>query len=147
MHKAVLILALAILALPAAALAQHDDHGDAEVAKVTAKWQSAYNAGDGAAVAALYTDDAVLMPPNSPPVTGGQAIEAFWSEAVGQGATTELTSKEVYAMGDMAVEVGMYSGTNADGSHQDHGHFTVIYKKVDGKWMMFRDMWNSDMSM
>ena len=147
MHKAVLVFALAILALPATALAQHDDHGNADVAKVTAEWQAAYNAGDGAAVAALYTKDAMLLPPNSAPVHGAEAIKAFWTEGVSQGATTELTSKEVYSMGDMAVEVGMYSGTNADGSHQDHGHFTVIYKKVDGKWMMFRDMWNSDMSM
>jgi uncharacterized protein (TIGR02246 family) len=146
MHKAVLVFALAMLALPVTALAQDDDHGTAEVAEVTAKWQAAYNAGDGAAVAALYTKDAALLPPNSAPVQGGEAITAFWSTAVGQGATTKLTSKEVYAMGDMAVEVGTYSGTNADGSHQDHGHFTVVYKKVDGKWMMYRDMWNSDMA-
>ena len=146
MHKAVLVFALGLLALPATALAQHDDHGNDEIVKVGAKWQAAFNAGDGAGIAALYTQDAMLLPPNSAPVSGTEAITAFWTAGVSQGATTELTSKEVYAMGDMAVEVGMYSGTNADGSHQDHGHFTVVYKKVDGKWMMYRDMWNSDMA-
>jgi uncharacterized protein (TIGR02246 family) len=141
-----MIFAMAMLALPATALAQYDDDGKSAVKKVTAKWQAAYNAGDGAAIAALYSNDAVLHPPNSAPVTGAEAIEAFWTQGASQGASTELTTKELYSMGDMAVEVGMYSGTNADGSHDDHGHFTVIYKKVDGKWMMFRDMWNSDMS-
>jgi uncharacterized protein (TIGR02246 family) len=146
MRKAGLFIAIALMALPGTALAQQGSSVDAEIANVGAKWQAAFNAGDGAAIGALYSDDASLLPPNSAPINGGEAITAFWSEAVGQGATTELTSKEVYSMGDMAVEVGMYSGTNADGSHQDHGHFTVIYKKVDGKWMMYRDMWNSDMS-
>jgi len=145
MHKAGLLFALALLALPTAALAQYGDEKP-DVSKVTAEWQAAYNAGDGAAIAALYTEDGMLMPPNSASVDGREAIAAFWTVAVAEGGSTELTTKEVYGSGDMAVEIGTYSGTNADGSHADHGHFTVIYKKVDGKWLMYRDMWNSDMS-
>ena len=145
MHKAVMVLSAALLALPATALAQHGDAAEA-IDAISAKWQAAYDAGDGAAIAALYSKDAVLHPPNSAPVHGAEAIEAFWSAATGTGGTTELTTEEVYSMGDTAVEIGMYAGTNADGSHSDHGHFTVIYQKMDGKWMMLRDMWNSDMS-
>lgn len=145
MRKAVMVLTAAMLALPATALAQHGDAEEA-IEAISAKWQAAYDAGDGAAIAALYSKDAVLHPPNSAPVHGAEAIEVFWSEAASTGSTTELTTKEVYSMGDTAVEIGMYTGTNADGSHSDHGHYTVIYQKMDGKWMMFRDMWNSDMS-
>jgi len=145
MHKAVMVLAAALLALPATALAQHGDAAEA-IDAISAKWQAAYDAGDGAAIAALYSKDAVLHPPNSAPVHGAEAIEVFWSAAASTGGTTELTTEEVYSMGDTAVEIGMYTGTNADGSHADHGHFTVIYQKMDGKWMMLRDMWNSDMS-
>lgn len=146
MRKAVMILAAALLALPATAMAQYGDDAHKAVEASAAKWQAAYNAGDGAAIAALYAKDAVLHPPNSAPVHGAEAIEAFWTAAVGEGGTTELTTEEVYAMGDMVVEVGMYSGTNADGSHADHGHYTVVYKKKGEHLMMFRDMWNSDMS-
>jgi len=146
MRKAVMILAAALLVLPATALAQYGDDAQRAVEASSAKWQAAYNAGDGAAIAALYTKDAVLHPPNSAPVHGSEAIEAFWTAAVGQGGTTELTTKEVYGMGDMAVEIGMYTGTNADGSHADHGHYTVVFKNEGGQWKMFRDMWNSDMS-
>ena len=145
MRRAGLLLAMALLMLPTAALAQYDEKKP-DISKVTAEWQAAYNAGDGAAIAALYTEDGMLMPPNSAPVDGREAIAAFWTQAVAAGGSTELTTKEVYGSGDMAVEIGMYSGTNADGTHSDHGHFAVIYKKVDGKWMMYRDMWNSDMS-
>lgn len=146
MRRAVTILVAVLLALPATALAQHDDAMKTELEAVTAKWKAAYDSGDGAAIAALYSKDAVLHPPNSAPVTGQEAIESFWSAAVSEGGNTELTTKEVYSMGDMAVEIGMYTGTNADGSHADHGHYTVVYKSEGGQWKMFRDMWNSDMS-
>jgi uncharacterized protein (TIGR02246 family) len=145
MRKVVTIIAAALLALPATGLAQHDDM-KADFEAMAAKWAAAYDSGDGAAVAALYSDDATLLPPNMAPVTGREAISEFWTMATANGGTTELKVKEVYSMGDMAAEVGTYSGTNADGSHGDHGHYTVIWKKVDGKWKMYRDMWNSDMS-
>lgn len=151
MRAPLLVLAAGLLAFPTLAGAQehkeHGDHGDVkkEIAAIGAKWQAAYNAGDGAAVAALYAEDAMLFPPNAGPVAGRAAIEAFWSQAASQGASDELKTKEVFAMGDMATELGTYSATAADGSHADHGHYMVVYKKVDGKWMMYRDTWNSDM--
>ena len=36
------------------------------------------NAGDAAGLASLYTNDAVLMPPNQAAVTGNQAIESWF---------------------------------------------------------------------
>ncbi|MCL7972014.1 MAG: nuclear transport factor 2 family protein [marine benthic group bacterium] len=144
MQKVVIILAAALLAFPATGLAQHDDV-KADFEAMSMKWKAAYDSGDGAAVAALYAEDAMLLPPNMDPVSGREAIAEFWTMATAAGGTTDLKVKEVYSMGDMAAEVGTYSGTNADGSHADHGHYTIIWKKVDGKWMMYRDMWNSDM--
>lgn len=146
MHKAVLIFALALLVVPATALAQHDDHGKAALKEMTPRWQAAYNAGDAAGVAALYTKDGVLLPPNSAPVDGREAIEAFWAVALEDGATGELTTKGMYGMGEAAAEVGMWVITGADGSHVDHGSYMLIYKQVDGEWQIASDIWNSDMS-
>ena len=146
MRKAVTLLVAALFALPATGLAQEKDM-KAEFQAMSAKWKAAYDAGDGEALGALYAKDAMLLPPNMAPVTGREAISAFWNAATEAGGTTELTVMEVHSMGDTAVELGMYSGTDADGNHADHGHYTVIWKKMDGKWMMYRDMWNSDMSM
>ncbi len=143
MQKVVTILAVALLALPATGLAQHADKADFEA--MSAKWKAAYDSGDGAAVAALYAEDAMLLPPNMEPVSGREAIAEFWTMVTANGGTTDLKVKEVYSMGDMAAEVGTYSGTAPDGSHTDHGHYTIIWKKMDGKWMMYRDIWNSDM--
>jgi len=146
MHKAVLIFALALLVLPTAALAQQDDHGKAGLKKMTPRWQAAFNAGDAAGLAALYTKDGVLLPPNSAPVDGREAIEAFWAAALEGGATGELTPKGMHGMGEAAAEVGMYVLTGADGSHLDHGSYMLIYKQVDGEWQIANDIWNSDMS-
>ena len=43
-------------------------------------WQSAIDAGDSAAVAAIYAEDGALLPPNSEAVNGQAAIEGFFVE-------------------------------------------------------------------
>lgn len=140
------LIAMALLALPATALAQADEYSKSSLKEMPTKWQAAYNAGDAASLAALYAEDGVLHPPNSAPVDGREAIQAFWATALESGGTSELTVKDMFAMGESAAEVGMWVGTAADGSHADHGHYTIIYKKVDGMWQIAYDMWNSDMS-
>jgi len=146
MRKAGLLIAMTLLLMPATALAQYGDHGGAALKEMTPKWQAAYNAGDAAGLAALYAKDGVLHPPNSAPVDGREAIEAFWAAVLESGGSTELTVKDMYSMGESAAEVGMWVGTGADGSHADHGHYTLIFKQVDGEWQISSDMWNSDMS-
>ena len=146
MRKTLLALAGLLVALPATALAQHDHHAKHdEIAAVTASWEKAFNAGDAAGVAALYTDDAALMPPGAEAVVGMEAIQAFWSEFIASGATVKIETKEVSGSGDMLVEIGTVVVTAPDGSHADHGPFLVVYKNVDGKWKMHRDIWNSSM--
>ncbi len=146
MRKAGIFIAMALLLVPATAMAQHDDHAMASLKEMTPTWEAAFNASDAAGIAALYTEDGTLLPPNAGPVTGREAIEAFWSAALEGGATGELKTKSLYAMGDHAAEVGTFVLTNADGSHLDHGAFTLVYKMVDGGWQIESDIWNSDMS-
>jgi ketosteroid isomerase-like protein len=118
MRKAGFLIIMALLAWPASALAQADEYSKTSLKDMTPKWQAAYNAGDAAGLAALYAKD----------------------------GSTELTVKDVHSMGESAAEVGMWVGTGADGSHEGHGHYTLIYEKVDGRWQIASDMWNSDMS-
>jgi hypothetical protein len=50
---------------------------DADVAAIRASveaWEEAFNAHDWAAVAAFYTEDAVMMAPNTPAVKGRAAV-------------------------------------------------------------------------
>jgi uncharacterized protein (TIGR02246 family) len=142
---AVGLVALALaLPLPAFAQAGGADLRPA-IEKVDRAWEKANNAGDAAALTALYTKDAVVMPPGADPVSGTKAIQAMFTADVAQGAQMALTQKEVTGFGDYALETGSFVATSKDGKHLDHGSFMTFLRKVDGGWKIYRDTWNSSM--
>lgn len=139
----VLILVLsAIVMAPGGAIASTQD----EIKAGTAEWVKQYNAGNAAGVAALYTDDAKLMPPNSDFVTGREAMSATFKGMMDSGAATiKLDPVEVDESGNSAVEVGTYEVMDKDGKAVDKGKYIVQWKKVGTKWKLHRDIWNSSM--
>ncbi|MFQ5889018.1 MAG: YybH family protein [Gemmatimonadota bacterium] len=147
MRNVVPMLCASLLALPSVSLGQASSDTRAAIAEATEAWEAAWNAGDGAGIAALYTDDAMLLPPGSEPIEGREAIQAFWQSAVESGSQAELKMGEVEDFGETAIEVrGSYVVTGADGAHLDHGKYIVVWKKVDGSWKLHRDIWNSSMT-
>ena len=56
------------------------------------------------------------------------------------GATLEIV--DVDASGETAVEVGRYRLTAGD-AEADHGKYIVVWKNVDGRWKLHRDIWNT----
>ena len=132
------------LALPLPALAQGADVR-AEAEKMDQAWQKAYNAGDAAALTALYTKDAKVMAPGAEAASGTKAIQALFEADVAQKVKNTLSQEDVVGFGDYALETGKYVATSADGKHVDHGSFMTLLKKVDGGWKIHRDTWNSSM--
>jgi ketosteroid isomerase-like protein len=49
------------------------------------EWSAAYNSMNGKAFPALYTKDAILMPPGVPPINGSEAIGQFWTDLIKAG--------------------------------------------------------------
>ena len=142
---ALALVALA-LAVPGPVVAQAGG-GDvqAEIGKRDRAWEKAYNAGDAAALTALYTKDAQVMAPGAEPASGSSAIQAYFTEDVKGGAKNALTLENVVSFGDYALETGKYVATSAEGKHLDHGKFMTLYRKSDGGWKIYRDTWNSSM--
>jgi uncharacterized protein (TIGR02246 family) len=139
------LVALAV-ALPLPALAQTGEADlRAQIEKVDRAWEKANNAGDAAALTALYTKDAVIMPPGADPVSGTKAIQAMFTADVAQGAQMALEQKDVTGFGDYALETGSFVATSKDGKHLDHGSFMTLLKKEGGSWKIHRDTWNSSM--
>ncbi len=108
-------------------------------------WQSAFDARDSAALAAIYAEDGALLPPNSESVIGRAAIEAFWADFQASGIGAEINDTEVYAYGDDGYTVGAYTVTDADGATIDEGKYVVIWRHVDDQWQLHRDIWNSNL--
>jgi uncharacterized protein (TIGR02246 family) len=101
--------------------------------------------GDAVGVAALYTEDAQLLPPGGPEVTGRGAIEAFWAPALTGGAVM-LQTMEVLPMTDGAAEVGHFMIHATDGAMLDEGHYIVLWQQdAAGVWRLHRDIWTSTM--
>jgi uncharacterized protein (TIGR02246 family) len=139
------VVALA-LAFPLTASAQAATDLRAQIEKMDKAWQAAYNAGDAAAVAALYADDAKVMAPGAAAASGRAAIQAAFAQDIARGSKNTLTTEEVFGGGDYAIAVGGWVETGADGSHKDHGTYVTVYRKVGGDWKIYRDTWNSSMA-
>lgn len=117
---------------------------------VTIRWGEGYNAGDAAAVAALYAEDATLLPPNAEAVQGRAAIEEFFKAELELGATDlKLTTISVGGGGDVAYEVGRFTvAIPSEGGEmmRDEGKYLAIYQhQADGTWKVQFDTWNSDL--
>ena len=135
-----------VLGSPLAALAQDGANVRAQIEKLDQDWQKAFNAGDAAGAAKLYSQDAKLLAPGGKPAAGLSAIRTALNDAVKQGVKNTVTLEDVVASGNYAIETGNWVATGADGKHLDHGPFVTVYKKEGGGWKIYRDIWNSSMS-
>ena len=110
-----------------------------------AKWAQALGRGDAAAIAALYTPSAQLLPANGNVVSGQQAIQKYWQGAIDSGfKAVTLTTLEVEACGDSAYEVGKYTVPGEGGKVLDTGDYVVIWKRDMGQWKLHRDTWTTN---
>ena len=146
--RGIRIPALAVVfALAATGGASADARVD--IAAALASFAEAFNGGDSAGVAALYTADAALFPPGAARVDGRAAIQAFWQGAIDDGITAlSLEAVEVEESGDLAMEVGSFSlAVPGEGGQQTtvFGKYIVVWKKgADGVWRLYRDIWNTN---
>jgi uncharacterized protein (TIGR02246 family) len=148
-HIAIVVGAALILSGCNTAPAAVDTTADEAALKAaTDTWLAAYNAGDVEKIVALYTEDGVLMPPHAPVAKGHAGIRAFIAAdtAGAKAAGVKLVNQGsiVGVVGDTGWESGSYTTTDATGATVDSGSYMSVSRKVGGKWLYFRDIYNSD---
>jgi len=120
----------------------------ADIETVNREIGKAFSRGDAAAIAAFYTDDAVVMPPNSQMIKGRKAIEEFWKGAMGMGVRSiQLDTLDVQSGTDLAYEIGnatMIIQPQGGKAATDTVKYVVVWKRQpDGSWKLAADIWNS----
>lgn len=108
-------------------------------------WQSAFESGDAEALAALYTADGAVLPPNGETVTGRPAIAAYWNDFSAAGLGGVIEDTEADAQGDLGYKGGAYTITDANGNTVDEGKYIEVWRRVNGKWQLHRDIFNSNL--
>lgn len=113
-----------------------------------AEFAKAYNAGDADAIVAMYADDAVLMPPGKPAMTGKAALHDFAvadTTALRQaGMTLEIDPGMSGSAGDLGWHSGAFRIKAGDGSVADTGKYVEVWERRQGRWLIIRDIWNMD---
>jgi uncharacterized protein (TIGR02246 family) len=106
------------------------------------------NARDFKGLAALYAEDAVVLPPNRPAVQGRAAIQAFM-ESDPPISDFRLQVLEVEGRADLAYSretaSSTLSPTGAEPGVARDKVLAIWRKQADGSWKVLRDTWNSDL--
>jgi len=109
------------------------------MAELANAYMAAVNAGDAAAVAALYTADAVAAFANEPVAVGTAAIQASNEASLAEGSP-KLEIHDVYTqpLGEgYALDAGWYTvtATTPDGEVQNGGTYVLLCRQAaDGSW-------------
>lgn len=121
-----------------------------DIAKLKVEIQAmedAFSAGekakDAAAVAAYYSDDAVSYVRNMEPVSGKTAIQSRIAENIAKdtsGNANVYKVVDLFAEGNMAVEIGSWTEMDPSGKEVEKGHYMSVFQKRDGKYLCIRDM-------
>jgi len=106
------------------------------------RYVEATNSGDAEALAQLYEDDAVLLPPDHQPVEGRGAIGEFWRQGTDEGL--EVTTLRLDVDGGIGYLIAQYTLPETDEEPADSGKTVMCLKRQqDGSWKVTADIWNS----
>ena len=134
------LLALCFGLLTTPALAQTT----AQIQKLNDQWMAAFNKGDAAAVAAMYTIDAYVLPDGREMVKGRPAIEALWKQQMAGATVEKITTLDVKPLGGNAArEIGTATlKTKAQPPQDVVIKYAVVWQKEGGQWKLLQDIWN-----
>jgi uncharacterized protein (TIGR02246 family) len=108
------------------------------------EWETARNAGDADALAALHTENAQILPPGAPLIEGRAAIRTYYRNVFEQhAAPMEFDVRDIIVFGNIVYRQGNYSQALGDGS-TEYGKFIQLWKNADGSWKVHRQMWSSN---
>ncbi len=125
----------------------------AEMSQIEAAWKTAYEAGDAAAVAGLYTEDAVYLAPYMGAARGRAALQTQLAASMGMMSSRQITINRTDqgGSGDLSYGIGTYTVQMRMGGAPepmtDNGKYLTLAKRgADGSWKIYAHIWNTSLS-
>ena len=120
-----------------------------ELGQMNRDFAKALLAGDAQAAANLYDENASLLPPNEPIVTGRENIKAYWQGAIDAGIVgVSVKTISADSDGDLGYEIGAYElklKTENDSIVVDTGKYTeILHRNSEGQWISLYGMWSNN---
>jgi ketosteroid isomerase-like protein len=127
------------------------------IGELNRHFAEAFKTRNFAAVAGLFTDDAVMLPPRRNIITGRSRIQSFWTKAnrmremhFETDIVTPLGGDVIREIGTLKMRIERPAASRDEGiSERVESHFRVIrgkyvflWRKVDGEWRLETSIWN-----
>ena len=116
---------------------------------IAARLEAAFNANDAVALASLYSQTAVLMPPNEPMVCGRTEIQTWFERALVRLRSVRIVPVESTAESDQAFQVGTFTTAVSSSGKEDNllpAKYVLVLKNYGGEWKIEYDIWSLDQS-
>ena len=105
-----------------------------EIVALFEDWNAALQTGDPKQVAALYEEDAILLPTVSNQVRHNhQEIEDYFTVFLAKGPKGVIDESNVRLFGELAINSGVYTFSFSDGAVVQ-ARYTFVYRSNGESW-------------
>ena len=113
------------------------------VEQFTRHFETLFNDGDAAGLAAFYSEDARLLAENTELIRGRATIEQFWRHAIERarvaGAIRTIRLDEVTSSGSLGYVLGTVTVRIPHGPELVTKYATIWQRDADGRWRLAVD--------
>jgi ketosteroid isomerase-like protein len=103
-------------------------------------WELAFNRGDSAAVAGLYSENAQLAMSGAAPVHGASAIRAAIDDMIKSNLKVRIGTEQNVSDGGVGYVYGPYSVFERDGRVVESGSYVEVWRRRHGVWQIDLDV-------
>lgn len=123
-----------------------------ELGQMNRDFAKALTAKDAVAAAIVYDENASILPPNEPIVTGRANIQAYWQGAIDAGIIdATVQTIDAKSNGNLGYEIGTFTmrfhGANNDTIVEVGKYTEILERNEEGKWISTYGMWSSNAPM
>ena len=113
---------------------------ESDISDLMVKYDKLHDDGDGEALAAMFLDNAVIIPPAQPKLAGRAAIDEFYA-GLNSGSQMKTVSTSIIVDQTLATVDGETSWKQGDETR--FLHFVNVLQLVNGEWRYKLLTWNT----